>query len=98
MIIKHRDSGNRSGDFDAAGHDWWWYVVDYNTQCMSIEKWILFHELVVYQWVHCLYQPDFMGQTLTIPLILLYCMICSIPAAQMGNTKSGFANILPSAL
>ena len=29
-------SGNRGGDFDAAGHDWRWYVVDYNTERMSV--------------------------------------------------------------
>jgi len=46
-IERQTGSGNQGGDFNAAGHDWLWYVVDYNTECMSVEKYTLFHKLVV---------------------------------------------------
>jgi len=38
LTSRQTGSGNRGGDFDATGHDWWWYAVDYNTESMSVEK------------------------------------------------------------
>ena len=50
MTIKHQDRQevvNQGGDYNAAGHDWRWYVVEYNAVCKGVEKWILFYELVI---------------------------------------------------